>query len=395
MRASIRGGFTLTLVTSMALGPMVLFSLAALGPVIVSEFRLSRTQFGALSSGAFFVAMSVSVASGRFVDKLGGRRALFVLSAVSGISMLLVASGSSYASLVVAVAFSGFAISLGNPVTNHLISLYSPIGRRGIIVGVKQSGVPLSQLLVGIVAPLVALAVNWRLAVGVLCVLPVLNMLLSFLYVPSKPPRPPVDDGNAPCRATLPVDVWWLMAYSLLMGASVQATNTYLPLFGHEQLGFEVAAAGLSITVAGAVGLVARVAWGGYSDRLHAPHVLLVLLALGASCGPFSLLMVYYTDWRPFFWMGVVLHGGAAIAATAVAAVALVRTVDSPSIGRASGILALGQFAGFSIGPLAFGYLVDLRSSYIAAWVCAALLYGAAAGTALMWMRRRPHPSRV
>ncbi|CAN0513486.1 unnamed protein product [Phaeothamnion confervicola] len=71
------------------------------------------------------------------------------------------------------------------------------------------------------------------------------------------------------------------------------------------------------------------------------------------------------------------------------------RTVDSPSIGRASGILSFGQFAGFSAGPLAFGYLVDVGNSYVAAWVCVGLLYGAAAGTGLAWMHTCPRPSRV
>jgi MFS family permease len=376
----------------MALGPMMLYSLAALGPAIVSDLSLTRTELGALSSGAFLVAMATSVASGRLVDRLGGKKALLLLSAVSGLSMLLVAVGSSYGGLVAAAGFSGIAVSLGNPVTNNLISLHAPVGRQGTIVGLKQSGVPLSQLLVGIVAPLVAVAFSWRLAVGVLCVLPALNIILSFLFVPSKYPTLPSNHSDRPGRVALPVGVWWLMAYSLLMGAPVQATNTYLPLFGHERLGFAVATAALSVTIAGAVGLIARVAWGGYSDRLDAPHVLLAGLALGASCGSFFLVMVYYTDWRPLFWMATVVHGGAAIAANAVVAVTLLRAVDSPSVGRATGVLALGQFAGFSIGPLAFGYLVDASSSYISGWVCAALLYGAAAGASLMLARKSSAP---
>jgi nitrate/nitrite transporter NarK len=371
----------------MALGPMVLYSLAALGPEIVSDLDLSRTELGALSSAAFLVATATSMVSGRLVDRFGGQWGLVVLSAVSGVSMLLVALGSSYAGLVAAAAFSGIAVSLGNPVTNNLISVHAPAGRQGAIVGIKQSGVPLGQLLVGIVAPLVAVAISWRFAVGVLSILPLLNIALCVLFVPTSASDRPRKKHRDEDRGVLPPGVWWLMAYSFLMGAPVQATNTYLPLFGHEKLGFAAATAGLSITVAGAVGLVARIAWGGYSDRLRAPQVLLVALALGACAGSFFLVMVDATQWRSFYWTAAVLHGGAAIAAQAVAAVTLLRTIPAPSVGRATGVLALGQFGGFMIGPLAVGLVVDASGSYMAAWVVAALLYAAAVVVSLRLAR--------
>jgi cyanate permease len=48
-------------------------------------------------------------------------------------------------------------------------------------------------------------------------------------------------------------------------------------------------------------------------------------------------------------------------------------------IGRASGVLAVGLYAGFAIGPVSFGALVDHTDSYQIGWIAVVLAYLAAA----------------
>lgn len=68
---------------------------------------------------------------------------------------------------------SGLAMGINNRLTNRLVALHASRGRRGLVVGVKQSGVKVSHLAAGAALPLLAATVGWRqglLAVsGVVC----------------------------------------------------------------------------------------------------------------------------------------------------------------------------------------------------------------------------------
>ena len=366
-----RFGFTATLVTSMAICPFIVYGLTALSPLIVHDLNLSRTQFGALASGAFAVAMAGSITSGRMVDCFGGRRILYALCAFSALSMLLVASGTTYVQLVLAVALSGVGIAFGNPATNQLISTYLPAGDRGKAVGLKQAGVPLSQLIAGLALPAMALMFGWRSAIGIWCCLSVFNLVLSVAFIPKLRPMPSPEMQ----LQKLPKDVWWLLVYSLLTGVAVQATNVYLPLFAHERLDFSIVTGALIVAIVGGIGLSARIAWGAVSDAMTSPQLLLAVLAFAAAFGSSLLWVSGLIESPALFWLGVIVHGSTAIAMPVVVIVVLVRVVDQAKVGKASGIIATGQFAGFSVGPLALGAVADSTGSYLIGWFSLATLY--------------------
>lgn len=382
-----RFGFAATLVSSMAIGPLILFGLTAVSPMVVSSLGLSRAQFGMLAGVSFAVAMLSSVTSGRAVDRLGGRRILLLMSAIAGVAVLLVVTATSFVSLLLAVGLSGIAIAIGNPATNHLVSDQLAPRRRGTIVGLKQGGVPLTQAFLGLVLPAAALAIGWRGAMLLLLALPFLNIILTLAFVSMQPRSRSVaprteSPRTPPGRAAL-----WLGAFSFLMGMPVQATNAYMPLFGHEQLGLSLAAAGFSMTIGGALGLLARVSWGRLSDRLAAPARLLASLALASALGSLCLCAAGKSGVLALFWAGAAMHGAAAVAAIVVATVALVRSVDQTAVGRATGVFATGQFAGFSAGPVVFGLVVDSQGSYTTGWLCATVMYLAAGALASTWYR--------
>jgi nitrate/nitrite transporter NarK len=255
------------------------------------------------------------------------------------------------------------------------------------VVGLKLAGVPFTLMMLGLLLPLAALAMGWRMALLLLLVLPMANVVLTVRSVPRREkariPRRPIG-GVVP-----PAPVWWLAAYSLLMGMPIQATNAYMPLFAHEQLGLNLRTAALSMTLAGAVGLLARVALGWLSDLVAAPEYLLVVLALVSSLGSLLVWRAGLRGQPGLFWAGVMTHGLTAVAAIVVTTVVLVRSFDQASIGISSGALAMGQFAGFSAGPVLFGICVDVEGSYAPAWIGCALLYLTACAVAWMWMRTR------
>src|SRR5680860_1481539 len=159
---SWRVGFGATLALAMGISPVVLYSLNVLSPFVISDLGLSRTAFGSLASLSFAVAIPCSYFGGRAVDRIGGRRLLFGLVVTAIISVLLVARADAFGWLVGAAAVAGLSQSMANPVTNHLVSAFVRRGHQGMLMGVKQSGVQMSQFATGIALPPLALLIGWR-----------------------------------------------------------------------------------------------------------------------------------------------------------------------------------------------------------------------------------------
>ncbi|HCA85836.1 MAG TPA: MFS transporter [Streptomyces sp.] len=384
-RPSVPRGFPVTLALAMGAGPLALYALTATAPLMTADLGITRAQLGALPAATFLTAALVSPLVGRCADLFSGRMVLVALFTGAGLSLAGVAAAPSYGWLLAAVALCGAAQALSNPVTNQLIAANVPQGRRGQLMGVKQSGVQMSQFAAGLALPSLALLWGWRGAALVAAAVAVAGLLLVRSSVPMGRPA----SATAPGRrlADLPVAVWWLTGYALATGAALQATNVYLPLYSFERLDLSVRAAGLTAAVAGGVGLAARIAWGRSADRVRRPDNPLIVLAVASACAVCCLLAAEPLRASGLVWAGAALFGASGIAANVVIMLALMRVTPLHVVGTASGILAVGLYLGFAAGPLCFGLIVDLTGSYRTAWlavICANVL------AAVLIAARRP-----
>ncbi|WP_395105414.1 MFS transporter [Actinomadura sp. SCN-SB] len=384
-------GFGTALALAMSVGPLATYGISATGPLVTESLDLSRTELGSIATVTFIAAALASALIGRAADVFSGRAVMAILFAGAGAALLTVAAAPSYAWLLVAVTASGVFQALSNPVTNQLISANVPAGRRGVLMGVKQSGVQMSQFGAGLALPSIALALGWRGATAVSSVVAVAGLVLVRTSVPAavKTLREP---GRRRAGGRLPSAVWWLCAYGFLTGAALQAMNVYLPLFGYERLEMSVTTSGLSAAVVGGVGLAARIFWGRVADRTRRPHSLLALLA-AVSAGAALLLMAAAlagTAWT--MWLAAVLFGASGIATNVVVMLAVVQVSELSVVGAASGVLAFGQYLGFAVGPVSLGAAVDGLGTYTSGWASVAAVYAAAAALALLW-RGRDGPS--
>ncbi|MGW0288478.1 MFS transporter [Streptomyces tuirus] len=371
----------------MGAGPLALYTLTATAPLVTADLGIGGARLGVLPATAFALAALVSPVAGRYADRLSGRVVLAVLFAGAGLALLGVAAAPSYGWLLAAVALSGATQALSNPVTNQLIAAHVSQGQRGGLMGVKQSGVQMSQFGAGLLLPSLALWWGWRGAALAAAVVAAVGLVMVRSAVPATPPAPGRDPGRRP--ADLPVAVWWLTGYALVSGAALQATNVYLPLYGFERLEMPVRAAGLTAAVAGGVGLVARIAWGRSADRVRNPYPLLSALAAVSALAVGGLLMAETMHAPALLWAGAALFGASGIAANVVIMLALVRTTPLRVVGSASGVLAVGLYLGFALGPVCFGLLADAAGSYRPAWFGVAAANVLAAGVAFAGRRVR------
>lgn len=372
----------------MAAGPLTVFAVSALSPIITSDLGLSRLQFGLLATASFAAATPAAFISGRLVDRCRPRRALLLLFAGSGAAVALASAAPGYAWLLVAMVTAGVAMSMSNPVTNRIVSIALPPGARGGMMGVKQSGVQLGQLAAGASLPSLAVLVGWRPALASLLLVVLIGAVTSWRFIPDSGPVRQVPTSSR-TKAAAPPAVWTLLTYTFLTGAAVQATTAYLPLFAFERMGFTPSAAGLTLAVIGATGLVGRLWWGRLTDRSPRPHRTLLGMSLGGAASAGILLSASEAGPPWIVWVAAVLCGSTVVAANVVVMTLLLRLVPAAAVGSSSGLLAVGLYAGFTVGPAGFGALADLVG-YTGAWGAAGACY--LAGTAVLLLRPAAAP---
>ncbi|MGH3885739.1 MAG: MFS transporter [Pseudonocardiaceae bacterium] len=361
---------------AMAASMLALYAISALGPALVQDMQLPRSAVGVLVTATFSVACVASLVVGRVVDISGPRRGLLWLAALVLAGLLGAALAPGYGALLGALAVTGLAQALANPVTNLLVATRVPGPKRALAIGVKQSGVQLAAFAAGLALPSLAAIVGWRTGMAVGAVLPAVLLIAVWWTVPADTRRQAVGP-------------WWqwrrpspwtaaLMGFALLLGTGLAIVNTYLPLYASQQLELPGAAAGSVLASFGVAGLVARVAWTRVADRLAEVTAALLWLSLAAAgCTLLLPLAAGSVTW--LVWVGALGIGATATGAHAVSMLAVIRR--GGATGHASALVSLGFFGGFVVGPAGAGLLADW-AGWTATWLTVALAFTAAAGAA-------------
>ncbi|WFE53148.1 MFS transporter [Micromonospora sp. WMMD1155] len=365
---------------AMATSMTALYATSALAPFLVADLGLSRTAVGALVTVSFAVAAGVSLIAGHLIDLGGARRGLLALCVAVLVALLGASVAPGYGWLLVAVAVAGLGQALANPATNVLVAGAVPPQRRGSAIGVKQAGVQLAAFACGLVLPAVATLADWRVALRVSALVPLATVIAVWWWVPAAARRA---TAGSWWRLSAPTGwLTWLVAFSLLLGTGLAAVNTYLPLYATQRLGLGTGVGGALLAAFGVTGLLARVWWGRWADRSAEVAVALVWLAAAAVVG---VLLVLSADhlWAGLVWVGAVVVGGSATAANALSMLMVLR--HGKALGQASGLVSVGFFGGFVVGPTTVGWCAD-AGGWGAAWLVVAAVF---VGTAMLAMRVR------
>lgn len=377
------GVLVTTLLLAMASSTLLQGVFSALGPFLTDDLALSRAQLGTLTTAMYLTGAVLSPAAGHLVDRWGGRRLLLGLFGVTSLGLAAAATAPTYPLLVAAALLFGLSVSAGNPVTNLLVAAHAPRARQGVITGLKQSGVQVGIFASGALLPPLAAVAGWRAAALAALVVPVAGLMGTRWAVPHDAASTAHETQRA--RAPLSPATRWLTAYALGMGIGISALGAYLPLYGAERLGLPRAIAGWLAALVGAVGVVARIAWGRAADRRerHPSRALTAMAVVSlAACG---LVAAAEPAGVWLAWTGAALAGATAAAWNSVGMLAIVRGVDRAVAGRASGMVLLSFYFGFVVGPTTFGVLVDATGRWVVGWAFAGAAFLVAALVGWRW----------
>lgn len=373
--------------TAMVFGTVAGPAVGILASTLIDRFELTRADIGRMAALYALVGAAVSPLTGRLADRFGGTRMVVATFAGSCVAFLAFAAAGSYAMLLVAAAISGIPNGTGNQATNRLIATQIPVSERGVVTGVKQSGVQLGRFLAGLILPSSVAA--WGLTRSYLVVagLALLGAAVTLVLLGDHAPGRaaagnPTDRRGAP----LPPAVWWLCGYAFLMGAAAGATGAFTALFAEQDVGLSRAEAGVLVGVTGGAAVLSRILLSRLVQHVRHYGPPLAWLALGSSAS--LCLTAAASGWgRWALWLGVT---GVAITVgswNSVAMLGAMASVPLAQAGRSSGRVMVGFLGGLGLAPPLFGAAVDRSGSYAWCWLGLTATSVAALVAMLLWSR--------
>ncbi|MDH4117343.1 MAG: MFS transporter [Acidimicrobiia bacterium] len=377
--------FGAVLVVTMAASTFSLAAFAVLAADLISEFAVSREQIGYLVTASALVGAASAPILGPWSDRIGARRGTIFSLFVSFVGLAALTLAPTFGLLVIAALGTGVTQGIANPATNKLISLHVPPGRRGIITGIKQSGVQAGTAFGGILLPAMAAWFGWRSGVAAMAALAALGLILAMSVVPPDVGAAQAVQGGPGFEGG---DIGRLTAYGFLLGAGGTAIFTYVPLFAQEALGLSPLVAGSAVTVMGVVGVIARIIWGRVTEVwLGADLSLAVIAVLAAAGGMLLVAGPGIGSWS--IWPAAILTGLSASAWNTVGMLAVIDRVPVELAGRASGRVMFGFLAGLGIGAPLLGRSVDATGDYVLGWGVTTLVFLGALAVMVPTLRRQ------
>ena len=380
------------LAITMTMSTFSLFALAVLSSDLEAEFGLSKFELGmigAVNTGAGGLAAPLG---GRVADRMGGRFAMGAVIVTAGITNALAAVSPSYIFLLGVMVIAGVPQGWGNPATNKAIATGVVSEKRGLLTGLKQSGVQLGAFAAGFFLPPIAEAWSWR--AGMWCLVGV--ALLAFVGLRAvtvldddetmTAPDPSDSSTNDDGQHMSPF-VYQVATYGFLLGIVGGGIGRFLPLFAEEGVGLSVQTAGIVFGVSGLVAIPGRIVWGVALDRGFSARRALIVLGIGATLSS-TLLLLAIEGRSAVLWIATILSGLTIGSWNTAANLAMIRQNDGRDAGRASGILLFGFLLGLTVGSPAVGWSIDVFDSYRPAWAGCAI--ACAIGVAVVARRPRP-----
>lgn len=254
------------------------FGYGVLLPRIIEDMKLSKTEAGsAFSSYVFFYSL-FSIVSGRLFDKFGVK-VVSILCIVHGVGMLLVGFSNSLLLLALSLLIAGLGASSTWTPMVALVSSNLPASWRGRSTGVLETGIRVSHGAVGLLLPLIASAMSWRV-VWLIFSLPLFIYATIFYSLSKKGGKLRIDVRHRELvsyREVICSNRFWLigLSYSFMAFASY-ILLTFFVDFLEREVGLPYVEASAMITIMGFMGVVGAILLSWISDKIGRRAVLVI-----------------------------------------------------------------------------------------------------------------------
>lgn len=366
--------------------------LAVMFPVFMSEFGLSFSQLGLLTS-VFFVVSGVGQACAGFVvDRFGARPLLFVALSLFALASISASLVTGYSGLVLTAAIAGLANATFHPVDFTILNQRVSSARLGYAFSAHGLTGNLGWAIAPVFLAGIAALSSWRTAYVAAALMYALILALMLVYRADLQTRGVAHTaGAAGAPGALGFlrlgVVWWCFGFFMLSTMTLAVVQNFAVSILRAQYGVSLEAATFTLSaymLSGAFGMFV----GGVvaartqrSDQVVAAAMLAGALLLGL-CG-LGWLGAQAT-------MAVLALTGFAIGIGGPSRDMMIkRATPVGATGRVYGMVYSGLDVGFAIAPVIFGFWMD-RGLYGATLLGAAFVLMLSVGAAMAVGARTP-----
>ncbi len=374
---------TLLVQTTMSL---LAASIPVLAPAIAAERGWSPTVVAFYPIIVFVTAIVITFYIPELLFRVGGMGLSLASVVIGGAGLLCLLPPYAAAAAAAAVAI-GCGTAAMNPASSQVLGPRTTARSAGLVMSIKQTGVPLGGVLAGALVPILASHSGWRMAAVELAAV---GSALAIVLLPS------VNWLNSAARAARPAafrpldPVRYLLALQgmpTLLFASVTfngmqwCLRSFFVVYLVTDQRRGLATAGIAFSVSQAAGMIGQVGWAALSDRLLSAHA--VMAIIGTLMSVAALCTAAMTP----HWFVSAIYAVAAVYGISAAGYlpVLLGEVAKRSPPGLVGALTSGAqlfpLGGSILGPLSFGGMAAI-AGWRAAFVLAAV--STLAGTVLL-----------
>jgi predicted MFS family arabinose efflux permease len=364
-------------------GPL---GIPAIASLIRADLGLTLAQAGSFLAVYYIGPSLVSLPAGTLADRWGVKRMLVLGQLVIAVGLLAASLATSYAALALLLVAAGFGYGMLNPTSTKAVMGWAPTAHRATLVGLKQVGLPLGGMLGAVLLPALALPLGWRAALVASAGLIAVGALASLVVY-----RDPPDAALPPAAAGAPGvvasvltsrDLWLLSVATGVFAAMQTVWMSYLVLYLQGVVGLSLLNASRLLALAQFGGMAGRVLFGVLSDRLFAGRrrLPLVLAGVGSTACTIAIASTGADASTAGLSVLAFLFGVVGIGWNGVQHTWMAELAGPRGAGTAVGLGLAVSSAGVTLGPLAFGYVVQRAGGFHGPWVALALSMTVALG---------------
>ncbi len=354
-------------------------SIGPLGVLIGNDLSLTKSQVGMLPAALFLGQALASIPAGFITDQVGSRKLLLVISFCVSLSFLLMTFSMQFWLVLLLVVIGGLGYGSMHPVTNRGIIYWFPLNKRGVAMGIKQTGITTGSALAGLLLLPIGAAYGWRPTLAIACILLLIGGIVSFYFYKDPISKKKSEIDGKSCSSFY-LQMVTMLRNKRLMLVSISAMGlsgsqiclvTYIVLYSYEHLGISLFFSGILLVISEVSGSVGRVLWGIISDRLLNGNRVVVLMMITIISAVSSLIIALLPSHTTFITMVpiIIVFGFSISGFNAIWMNLASEVVPREQSGISSGLsITLGSMGVILLPPL-FGYIVDTFGNFTAGWL--------------------------
>jgi len=346
---------------AITIGSAGLLGLAVALPFLTEDLAVAPSQAALLLPASYLGGLGTSFAGGVFADRRGGRSVAAFGLGIVALGVLLAGLAPNFGFYLLGAVITGSGYAIVNAATSVLVNSVMLSGR-GLQLGVKQAGVTVGGLAVGITIPALEAWTGWSAAlVGVSGAVAfaaawmIRDHLRSPNLVTGASETPPEPAALRPFAGGI---------YGLAMSAAQVSTFGLLGVYlvDHLHASPTRASAVFGLVLVG--GVVSRVGWGVVSDRSARGRVFPLRVCALMGFAGFVCMSVSETQWA----IGAAVLLGIGTTGWNGAYLAAIMPAGSERSGRDVGHAQVFIILGCIVGPLLAGAVLEVFGRWDVMW---------------------------